>query len=46
MNLTWEPRVDGTFLTDLPQALIAAGKVAPVPLITGVRCNEVKRIEN
>ncbi|KZP26795.1 alpha beta-hydrolase [Athelia psychrophila] len=32
---TWPPRVDGNFITDNPQVLIAAGKVAAVPMISG-----------
>ena len=36
LNLAWLPRVDGQFLTDNPQQLILAGKVANVPFVTGV----------
>lgn len=37
LNLTWLPRVDGTFLTDLPQQLVLQGSVADIPFVTGVR---------
>lgn len=33
--LAWLPRADGVFLTDNPQALVAQGKVANVPMING-----------
>ncbi|KAF9220267.1 alpha/beta-hydrolase [Gyrodon lividus] len=33
--LTWQPRVDGVFLTDAPQYLVQRGCVADVPFITG-----------
>ncbi|KZP13932.1 carotenoid ester lipase precursor [Athelia psychrophila] len=33
--LAWLPRVDGIFITENPQVLIAAGKVAAVPMING-----------
>lgn len=35
LRLAWTPRVDGVFLTQNPQLLIAAGKVADVPMISG-----------
>lgn len=34
LNNAWLPRVDGVFITDNPQILIAEGKYAKVPLIT------------
>ena len=36
-HLCWSPRVDGSFLTDLPSRLLQQGKIANVPVITGVR---------
>ncbi|KAF8955264.1 carotenoid ester lipase [Flammula alnicola] len=35
LNLAWLPRTDGVFLTDNPQNLVQAGKVANIPFITG-----------
>ncbi|KAF4589937.1 hypothetical protein EYR38_009232 [Pleurotus pulmonarius] len=35
LALAWVPRADGVFLTDNPQKLAQAGKVANVPFITG-----------
>ncbi|KAF9487790.1 lipase [Pleurotus eryngii] len=35
LALAWIPRADGVFLTDNPQKLVQAGKVANVPFITG-----------
>ncbi|TFK70529.1 carotenoid ester lipase precursor [Pluteus cervinus] len=35
LSLAWRPRVDGIFITDVPQKLVQAGKVANVPIITG-----------
>ncbi|KAF4576970.1 hypothetical protein EYR36_004954 [Pleurotus pulmonarius] len=35
LALAWLPRADGTFLTDHPQKLVQAGKVANVPFVTG-----------
>ncbi|KJA17434.1 hypothetical protein HYPSUDRAFT_46373 [Hypholoma sublateritium FD-334 SS-4] len=35
LNLAWLPRTDGVFLTDNPQKLVAAGKVAAIPYIVG-----------
>ncbi|KIJ04426.1 hypothetical protein PAXINDRAFT_22286 [Paxillus involutus ATCC 200175] len=32
--LTWQPRVDGVFLTDDPQKLVQQGSVADVPFVT------------
>ncbi|KAH9051979.1 carotenoid ester lipase precursor [Lactarius vividus] len=33
--LAWLPRVDGIFLTELPQVSVLRGRVANVPIITG-----------
>lgn len=33
--LTWQPRVDGVFLTDNPQKLVAQGSVALIPVVSG-----------
>ncbi|KAF8836216.1 alpha/beta-hydrolase [Paxillus ammoniavirescens] len=33
--LTWQPRVDGVFLTDDPQKLVQRGSVADVPFVNG-----------
>jgi len=35
LDLTWLPRTDGVFLTDNPQALVAEGSVARIPIVTG-----------
>ncbi|KAH9970734.1 carotenoid ester lipase precursor [Lactifluus volemus] len=35
LALTWQPRVDGIFLTHSPQKLVLDGKVADIPFITG-----------
>ncbi|KIK69867.1 hypothetical protein GYMLUDRAFT_151725 [Collybiopsis luxurians FD-317 M1] len=35
LNLAWLPRVDGVFLKDDPQKLVAAGQVATIPIING-----------
>ncbi|KAG9227351.1 hypothetical protein CCMSSC00406_0004110 [Pleurotus cornucopiae] len=35
LALAWLPRADGVFLTDNPQKLVQAGKVANVPFVTG-----------
>ncbi|KAH9970732.1 carotenoid ester lipase precursor [Lactifluus volemus] len=35
LALTWQPRVDGVFLTHSPQKLVLDGKVADIPFITG-----------
>ncbi|KAF4589932.1 hypothetical protein EYR40_009681 [Pleurotus pulmonarius] len=35
LSLAWIPRADGVFLTDNPQKLVQAGKVANVPFVTG-----------
>ena len=35
VSLPWKPRVDGIFLTDLPQRLVLSGSVADVPFVTG-----------
>ena len=35
LKLAWVPQVDGVFLTQNPQLLIAAGKVAGVPMVSG-----------
>ncbi|KZV64181.1 carotenoid ester lipase precursor [Peniophora sp. CONT] len=35
LSLAYLPRVDGDFITDAPQKLVEAGKVANVPFITG-----------
>ncbi|KAH9935220.1 carotenoid ester lipase precursor [Epithele typhae] len=35
LNLAWTPRVDGVFLTDIPQKLVLAGSVANIPFVTG-----------
>jgi hypothetical protein len=34
--LAWMPRVDGYFLTELPQYSVLRGHVADVPVITGM----------
>lgn len=36
LNLAWQPRADGTFLSDNFQNLVVKGKVANVPFVTGV----------
>jgi len=33
--LAWLPRADGVFLTDNPQRLVQAGKVANIPIVSG-----------
>ncbi|KAF8835874.1 alpha beta-hydrolase [Paxillus ammoniavirescens] len=33
--LTWQPRVDGVFITDNPQKLVQRGSVANVPFVNG-----------
>lgn len=38
--LTWSPVIDGVELPDDPRALLAAGKVQPVPIILGFNANE------
>jgi len=35
LRLAWLPREDGVFLTDDPQKLVMAGKVARIPFVTG-----------
>ncbi|KAI9454054.1 Alpha/Beta hydrolase protein [Lactarius psammicola] len=35
LALAWQPRVDGVFLTDLPQKLVQQGKIARVPFVAG-----------
>jgi hypothetical protein len=35
MMLSWLPRTDGKFITELPLNLIKQGKVTNVPFITG-----------
>ncbi|KAH9970733.1 carotenoid ester lipase precursor [Lactifluus volemus] len=35
LALTWQPRVDGIFLTHSPQNLVLDGKVVDIPFITG-----------
>ncbi|EIM86929.1 carotenoid ester lipase precursor [Stereum hirsutum FP-91666 SS1] len=35
LNLAFEPRADGIFLTDTPQQLVLKGEVANVPFVTG-----------
>ncbi|KAF5319660.1 hypothetical protein D9619_008647 [Psilocybe cf. subviscida] len=35
LSLAWGPRVDGTFLTELPYNAVKKGKVANVPFVTG-----------
>jgi len=35
LNLAWQPRADGRFLTDDPQKLVLAGSVADIPIING-----------
>ncbi|KIY52459.1 alpha/beta-hydrolase [Fistulina hepatica ATCC 64428] len=35
LDLAWLPRVDGVFLTDLPQQLVADGVIADIPFING-----------
>ncbi|OBZ75697.1 Lipase 1 [Grifola frondosa] len=35
LKLAWLPRVDGVFLTDLPQNLTLQGKIANIPYVTG-----------
>jgi len=35
LALAWRPRVDGSFLTDDPEALVQQGSVARVPFVTG-----------
>jgi para-nitrobenzyl esterase len=39
-TVTWSPVVDGVLLPDFPLHLLAAGKVAPVPLLVGSNLNE------
>jgi len=34
-NVSWQPRVDGDFLLDIPTELVRQGRVANVPLIAG-----------
>lgn len=34
--IPWLPRVDGNFLTQNPQQLVAEGKIANVPFINGM----------
>ena len=36
VKLTWEPRIDGKFLSDSPQKLVQQGSVANLPFVTGV----------
>lgn len=43
----WLPRPDEVFLTDNPQVLIAQGKVANIPMVSGTQtapCSLDKRI--
>ncbi|GJE92625.1 carotenoid ester lipase precursor [Phanerochaete sordida] len=35
LNLVWEPLIDGVFLTDDPQKLVARGAIADVPFVNG-----------
>ncbi|KAJ7599913.1 carotenoid ester lipase precursor [Mycena floridula] len=35
LDLAWLPRADGVFLTDSPQKLVQAGKVANIPFVSG-----------
>ncbi|GJE92627.1 carotenoid ester lipase precursor [Phanerochaete sordida] len=35
LNLSWQPRVDGVFVTDVPQTLVKQGSVADVPFVNG-----------
>jgi len=35
LNLAWQPRADGVFLTANPQQLVLQGSVANVPFVTG-----------
>ncbi|KAF8645416.1 hypothetical protein AX16_007831 [Volvariella volvacea WC 439] len=35
LNLAWQPRADGVFLTDHPQRLIQQGQIARIPFVTG-----------
>ncbi|KIY52398.1 alpha/beta-hydrolase [Fistulina hepatica ATCC 64428] len=35
LSLAWLPRVDGVFLTDLPQQLVADGVIADIPFVNG-----------
>jgi len=37
----WQPVIDGTFLTDFPSKLTAAGKFVKVPMILGFTTDEV-----
>jgi para-nitrobenzyl esterase len=39
-SLSFQPDVDGTFVTDQPAALFAANKQAPVPVLQGVNTDE------
>ncbi|TFK24286.1 carotenoid ester lipase [Coprinopsis marcescibilis] len=41
--LAWAPRVDGVFLTDLPQRLIRKDKVAKIPVVSGNVDDEVEQ---
>jgi len=40
LNLAWQPRTDGEFITDLPWNLIQQGSVANIPFVTGVNDDE------
>lgn len=35
LNFEWQPRVDGVFLSDNPQTLVARGSVARIPFVNG-----------
>ncbi|KAG7088712.1 hypothetical protein E1B28_012681 [Marasmius oreades] len=35
LHLTWLPRVDGDFITDVPAHLVQQGKVANIPFVSG-----------
>jgi carboxylesterase type B len=35
LSIGWLPYVDGAFIPDQPQTLIAAGTIAPVPFVVG-----------
>ncbi|KAG7088671.1 hypothetical protein E1B28_012643 [Marasmius oreades] len=35
LRLTWLPRVDGDFLTDIPSNLVQQGKIANIPFVSG-----------
>jgi para-nitrobenzyl esterase len=39
-SLSFQPNIDGTFLTDQPAALFAANKEAPVPVLQGSNTDE------